>query len=400
MTDSNGCQSAPIKLLKVTTNYFHGGTEGQILNLVKHLDRSVFEIDSACMSKNGDLLNEYEKLGVNIAEFPIAKLYSPTTLRQIIRFASAIRRNQYQIVHSYNFYSNAFAVIAAKLARTPLVVASIRDQGVYLTPAKKSFQKITCSLADKILVNANSIKDWLVEDGYDESKISVIKNGIDLPLYNQQNYSHSIRNEFGIASDAPLIVMLARLNPKKGFEDLIRATALLKDKHPTARYMIVGAMRTKLDGAYSDDETYLRALKALTRECGVEGQFIFSGHRSDTANILAESDISVLPSHSEGLSNAILEAMASGKPIIATKVGGNPELVRHEINGLLVPPMSPDSLSAALDRLLSDRSYAATLGRKGRHIAESEHSLGKMADDTAALYLDELHRTCPSLAQV
>ncbi|MBB3047825.1 glycosyltransferase involved in cell wall biosynthesis [Litorivivens lipolytica] len=388
------------KVLKVLPNYCKGGTEGQVLNLIANLDNQLFDISSACFSRSGNILSEFESLVSSITEYPINKLYHPLTLLKQLHFAADIRKQQYQIVHSYNFYANCFSIPAAKLAGVPVVIASIRDQGVYLSPAKKRVQKVICNLADRILVNADSIRSWLLEEGYSEPKITVIKNGIDLSLYDSNMANQSIREEFSIPQDAPLIVMLARLNPQKGFDDLIAAAEKLKQRHPTACYMIVGANKILIGDQYVDDQTYLNQLKSMTAKAGVDHAFIFTGHRQDTAAILAAADISVLPSHSEGLSNSILESMAAGTPVVATRVGGTPELIQHGANGLLIPVKSPDLLAQALDTLITDSALRQALGAKGRCTAEREYSIEKTARDTSVLYLSELDRACPSLARL
>lgn len=390
----------PVKLLKVMTNYFQGGTEGQVLNLIKHIDRSLFDVSSACLSRSGDILDEFEHLNIPIYEYPINKLYQPSTLLEQIKFAANIRRDGIQIVQSYNFYANCFAIPAARLAGVPVTIASIRDRGVYLTPAKRRLQKYVCGLADRILVNADSIRDWLLEQGYDETKITVIKNGIDLSLYEDNISGESIRQEFDIPSSAPLIVLLARLNPKKGFEEFIQAAALLKEKYPQARYMIVGAMRTYAAGSYTEDTSYLNSLKKMTKKLGVSESVIFTGHRKDTPKILSAANISALPSHSEGLSNTLLESMASGTPCVTTDVGGNPELIQHGVNGLLVPVQNPSALADALDQILKCEALSLRLGTSAKEIAKRQYSVSKMARDTQEIYFNELRRIAPFPARV
>src|SRR5690606_7067064 len=117
-----------------------------------------------------------------------------------------LRAQRIQVVHSYNFYSNVFAVPAAKLAGVPLVVASIRDQGVYLSPAQRHAQRIACRFADLVLVNAQSIRDWLIEDGYPADKVRIIRNGIDLSCYEGKRGDTDVRSELGLPTEAPLVL--------------------------------------------------------------------------------------------------------------------------------------------------------------------------------------------------
>ena len=375
------------------TTYFHGGTEGQVLNLVRHLDRHAFDLQFACLRKGGELLDEFEKLNIPISEFRIRNLYEPRTFLQQWRFAAHLRTQNIQIAHSYNFYANMFAIPAARLARVPVVIASIRDRGVYLTPNQKLAQKWVCRLADRILVNAESIREWLLEQGYHDSRITVIRNGVDMSLYTGRANSSHIRRELGIPDTSPIVVMIARLNPQKGVDDFIRAASLLRLSHPDVRFLIVGAKVQYQEGVFSQDREYLQELQQLATGLGAGESVIFSGHRTDTPGILAQSAISVLPSHSEGLSNTLLESMAAGIPTVATNVGGNPELVKDQVNGILVPVKSPEHLAQAMRVILDDSELAKRFGREAKSMATEGFSLEKMTADTQALYRAELVRT-------
>jgi len=383
----------PIRLLKVMTTFFQGGTEGQVLNLVRHLDRQAFDLQFACLRKGGDMLAEFEKLNIPFAEFRIRNLYGPRTFLQQMRFAAHLRTQRTQIVHSYNFYANMFAIPAARMARVPVVLASIRDRGVYLTPSQAIAQKWVCRLADRILVNAESIREWLLEQGYQDSRISVIRNGVDMSRYAGSTNSSCIRQELGIPGSAPIVVMIARLNPQKGVDDFIKAASLLKLSHPEVRFLIVGSKLQYQEGVFSQDRQYLQELQQLATDLGVGGSVIFAGHRTDTPEILAQAAISVLPSHSEGLSNTLLESMAAGIPTVATRVGGNPELVRDQVNGILTPVRSPEHLAQAIGVILDDAELAKRFGRTAKMMATEDFSLQKMTADTQALYRAELART-------
>lgn len=383
----------PIRLLKVMTTYFQGGTEGQVLNLVRHLDRRSFDLQFACLKKGGELLAEFEKLSIPITEFRIKNLYGPGTFMQQWRFANHLRTQNIQIAHSYNFYANMFAIPAARMARVPVVLASIRDRGVYLTPNQKMAQKWVCRLADRILVNAESIREWLLEQGYQDSRITVIRNGVDMSLYAGRTNSSHVRRELGIPDSSPIVVMLARLNPQKGVDDFIKAASLLRLSHPDVRFLIVGAKVQYKEGVFSHDREYLQELQQLAANVGAGESVIFAGHRTDTPEILAQAAISVLPSHSEGLSNTLLESMAAGIPTVATNVGGNPELVKDQVNGILIPVQSPEHLAQALRVILDDSQLAQRFGREAKIMATKGFSLEKMTADTQALYRAELART-------
>ncbi len=388
--EAHAGDSEPIRLHKVLTNFFSGGTERQVLNLVRGLDRDKFDLGFSCLERAGDHLEAFEALKVPISEFRVKRLYHPQTFLQQLRFASLLRAQRVQISHSYNFYANVFAVPAARLAGVPVVLASVRDRGVYLTEAQKRLQRWVLGLADRVLVNADSIRDWLQEQGLNGERISVIRNGIDLSRYEQNRAPGNIRRELGIPDTAPVAVLIARLNPSKGVDDFIKAAAMVAARQPDARFLVVGAdLRTK-DGVTSEDMTYRKSLQQLAQSLGVGEQVIFTGHRNDTPDLLAAAAISVLPSHSEGLSNTLLESMASGVPMVATDVGGNPELVKEGINGRLVPVRSPEHLAQAMEGLLANPEEREILGARARSMAWRDYSLAGMVAKTERLYREEL----------
>lgn len=381
-------QEDPVKLFKVVTNFSPGGTEGQVHNLARCLDRSRFELGFGCLKKWGVYVDEVEQWGIPIKEFPINSLYKPNTFFQLVRLALYLRRSRTQIMHSYNFYANVLAIPAARLAGVPVVLASIRDRGVYLNAMQTRLQKLVCSMADRILVNADSIREWLLEQGYDEDKIVVLKNGIDLRLYRKEK-SYRIHDEFSIPRESRIVIMLARLNPQKGIDEFLRAAAIIKQKHPDVRFLVVGEKLEFRNGLIEQDVEYHRELQQRCVDMGIERDVIFAGHRSDVPDLLNEVSISVLPSHSEGLSNTLLESMAAGVPIVATRVGGNSELVRDGLNGILVSPRNPVELAEGINRILEDRELAESFRRYSLKLAEECFCMERMVKRTEELYISE-----------
>jgi len=259
-------------------------------------------------------------------------------------------------------------------------------------------QKFVCSMADRILVNADSIREWLLEQGYDEDKIVVLKNGIDLGRYRKAK-SYRIHDEFSIPRDSRIVIMLARLNPQKGIDEFLRAVPIIKEKHPDVRFLVVGEKLEFRNGLIEQDVEYHRELQQLCVDMGIERDVIFAGHRSDVPDLLNEVSISVLPSHSEGLSNTLLESMAAGVPIVATRVGGNSELVRDGLNGILVSPRNPVELAEGINRILEDRELAESFRRYSLKLAEECFCMERMVRRTEELYISELLNSARSARQ-
>jgi glycosyltransferase involved in cell wall biosynthesis len=366
--------SKKIKLLQMLTNFHIGGTERQVANLARGIDPSQFDLHLACLRHSGELLAELETLRVPRSEFRIGRLYSPKTLWQGIRLAHYVRRNLIQIVHSFGFYPNVFTVPVARLAGASIVVASIRDTGDLLTPLQRRVQRVVCRLADCVLVNAEAIRENLLEQGYDPSNIVVIRNGITRSAVVRKGRGGVLRQELGLPLSARLIGVFSRLNRMKGVQYFLDAAILLAGRFPDVYFLVVG------DGGSKQE------LEAHACRLGLGQRIVFTGFRGDVPDLLAEVAISVLPSLSEGTSNTLLESMAAGIPVIATRVGGNPEVIEDGISGLLVPPRDSAALAAASIRLLEDEDLAFRLGQAGMRRVSEIFSLEGSVHQTEHLY--------------
>jgi len=214
-----------------------------------------------------------------------------------------------------------------------------------------------------------------VEQGYRREKIAVIRNGVVLPP--KPAPDGRFRRDHLIPPDVPLVGVISRLNPLKGIEYFLDAAARLSARFGPARFVVVG------DGI---DPYYRESLERRTAALGLAGKVIFTGFRLDMESVVAELDVSVLPSLSEGLSNVLLESMAAGIPVVATRVGGNPEVVEDGATGFLVPPRDSGALVDAVARLLSNPALAAAFGQAGRKRAEREFSVSRLVAETENLY--------------
>ena len=390
-SSGRGDTAKRIRLLKFVTLFGIGGTEKQVVNLAKRIDRSVFDLSFGCLNRWGELIGEVEQgQGLKVAEYPLHSFYELNAFRQQWRFARALRRDRIQIMQSYNFYGNVFSIPAAKLAGVPCVIASIRDLGIFLRPAQLRAQKLICRLADRVVVNASAIRDWLVADGYPEGKIVVIRNGVDIARYGARSSGTALRQEFGLPAAAPLVVMLARLNPKKGVECFLEAAARVHRQCPDACFLAVGEAYKRGDAGFRVDPVYRRKLHDRVQELGLGECFRFTGMREDVPEILAAAAVSVLPSYSEGVSNTLLESMAAGVPVVATRVGGTPEVIDDGQHGLLAPPGDAEAIATSVCTVLKSPFLAARLAAQARGRVVREFSFDVVVRRTQDLYLELL----------
>ena len=343
-------------------------------HLATRLDPARFEVHVARLQQAGPLYGEMAAAGLPLTAYPITSFLRPETLRQQWRFATYLKERSIDIVHAYGFYPIVFAVPVARLAGTPVVLASIRDNGDPWSPAQRLVQACASRMAHRVLVNATAIRDRLRASGHAHRRIAVIRNGVDTDRFAPRPPDAALRSSLGLPADAPLVVVVSRLNPMKGIDDYLQAAAILAGRFAGARYVIVG------DGGSRRD------LEQQARRLGLSDRVVFAGTRLDVAAILSQAAVSVVPSLSEGLSNVILESMACGVPVVATCVGGTPELIDDEATGLLVPPCHAPALAAGIARLLEDPAMARRLGGAGRACAVARFSMRSMVGRTETLY--------------
>lgn len=348
--------------------------------LATRLDRSRFDVHVASLQRTGPLYAEMASCGLPLTSYPIKSFLRPGTLRQQLRFAAYLKHEAIDIVHAYGFYPIVFAVPVARLAGSRVVMASIRDSGDPWTGAQRLVQRCASRLAHCVLVNATAVRARLRAEGHARRAIAVIRNGVDVDRFAPRPSDDALRSTLGVPSRAPLVVAVGRLNPMKGIDDFLKAIALLAGRFAEARFVIVG------DGASR------RELEEQARRLGLAGRVVFTGTRLDVAAILSQAAISVAPSLSEGLSNVVLESMAAGVPVVATRVGGTPEILDDGVTGLLVPPCDSQALSGAIGRLLGDEALAQRLGDAARARAVNRFSMEQMVHQTEGLYRALLQR--------
>jgi len=369
--------AGPVPVLTFLTNFLIGGTERQVVNLVRNHDRARFDVHLACFRFAGPLLAEVDERAVALSEYPITTLPSLRTLFQQWRLLRYIQRRRIRIVHAFGFYANVFAVPVARLSGADVVMASIRDTGDHLSRLQKVMQKSACRAAHHVLVNAEAVRAVLISQGYDASRISVIRNGIDVSRFQADGESSGARVALGFPPTARVVAVFARLNRLKGIEYFLEAAAILRDRHDDARFLIVGD---------SISEAYRAELEQRARDLGLAERIVFAGFRSDIPELLREVSVSVLPSLAEGLSNVVLEAMAAGVAVVATAVGGTPEMIDDGVQGLLVPPRDAPALARAIGSLLADPARRQSMGEAGRKRAKERFSLEAAVLETEKLY--------------
>ena len=354
---------SPIPVAIFVDRFIPGGTQRQLIELLKRIDRRRFRVHPVCFHDDGPWTSRVAELGDPIARFPINGFGKPATVRQLVRFARWCRQNEIAVLHTWEIYSNVFGLPGAALARVPLRIGSRRGLGG--PPAVRRLQTLACRTAHRMVANSGAAANQLIDQGIPKRRIDIIHNGIDLSLF-------PTRRDF---SRARTITMVACLREGKRVDVLIAAAARIIARYPDVQFQIVG------DGPCRE------RLVEQAAATGVLPRIRFMGHRDDVPAILSSSDLFVLPSESEASPNVILEAMAAALPVVASRVGGIPELVDDGVTGHLVPSGNPDALAAALLDLLEHSGKRTAFGRSGRTRIEQQYSFDRMVAQFETLYV-------------
>jgi glycosyltransferase involved in cell wall biosynthesis len=373
----------PIHVLHVIDGLNVGGAEIALRDLVQGLLQSGRYRVSVCYSTPGPLLAEMVALGPPTYRLPRLARVDPLLL---LRMCQAIRRDPPHIVHTHLFKSDFHGRIAARLCRVPVVVSTLQNCDDWANnPLLGRIYGFTARFADGLIAVSNEVRDFAISRTHvAPDKLCVIPNSVALQRFaHQEEAGRGARREFGIDPGAPLLGIIARLAPQKDHQTFLEAAARIHSALPEARFLIVG------DGPLR--ETLVRR----AGELGVDQAVIFCGVRSDIPAIMAALDLLVLSSRWEGLPVALVEGMAAARPVVATAVGGVPEVVLHGSTGLLVPPADPEALADACIQALTDPDLRARLGRAGRARAEAHFSLDAMVRQTSQLYEELLSSRLP-----
>jgi glycosyltransferase involved in cell wall biosynthesis len=349
-----------------------GGTEGQFTELACRLDRSRWDVEVACVRPEGSLRPRLEAAGFQPWHCGPASFKSPRLLGAIVALARRMRSRGIAVVHSFDFYTNILSLPAARLAGVRAVIGSQRDLGNLRPPAQQMMHNLALRLATHVLVNSDAVRERVLQShGIRQERVTIIPNGVDLARFSPRDGRP--RKGSGLVVGA-----LSNLRPEKGLADLVRAVGMVRDRWPDVRFVIwgEGPLRRELESV----------VVALNLASSVE----FPGSTNVPEAALRYLDIFVLPSLSEASSNGLMEAMATALPVVATSVGGNPDLVEDEVTGLLVPPGDVPALAKAIIRLVEDRTLAAQLGDQARAHAHLAFGMERMVARTEALYAQAL----------
>jgi len=357
---------------------------------MRGMDRTAYEVELAC-APGGKLIDLIRGQGMKVRLFKnlVQPLHPLKDLLGLIDLTRFLRKKRYHIVHTHNSKAGFIGRLAAKWAGVPIIVHTVHGFAFHdREPAWRqilfrNLERLASRWCDKMVFISQPLIDWALRDRITRrEKIQKIYSGIELDHFKPvpDGEKKALKEAWGIREEAPVVGMVSKLWEGKGHTILIQAFEGLKQEIPEAVLVIVG-------------EGYLRdELSDLVDRLGLKGSVLFTGFQMDVRRIIAIFDVAVLPSFFEGMGRVILEAMAMGKPVVASSVGGIPDLVHHGETGLLVTPGSVSELKSGLLTLIRNKALAKEMGKEGRKRISEEFSAGRMAQSIEKLYRELLQR--------
>ncbi len=319
-----------------------GGAERQVYELLRNIDKEKFQVDLFILHHK-DIPDAIKDIGCKAAGLDVKRIYGISGLSAGLKFSGFLRKEKANVLITYHFGSDIWGTIFGRLAGVPVIISNRRDIGFWRRKYHLWAYWLINRWVDTIVTNSFTGKEIIMrEEGVKDDKVTVIYNGVDIDRFTGNFIRDKVKERLGFSSDDFIVCCVGNLRSVKGHSYLIEAAPGIIKEFPNTKFMIVGS---------GPEEGFLaNEVKRL----GLTDAVVFLGSRDDIPEMISIADICALPSLSEGFSNAILEYMAAGKPVIATKSGGNPEIIEDGINGMLVDPANSAQIEEAIKGLIND----------------------------------------------
>lgn len=369
-----------IRLMHIVKGLGIAGLENVVTSLILNM-KEIYQMICIEERFKVNVTNLENKLrDQNVKIFYMNRPENQTQRKLPLQYRRLFKKESIDIIHTHSgVWRDAF--LGGKLAGIPLHFHTEHGMPVNGDSLKERFTyRFLSRFSSQVIAVSEDLKSNLVAQFHvNPDKVTVIHNGIDLSIYKPASPNFDMRKKLGIPPDEKIIGTVGRIVPLKDHKTLVRSFALVCRQIPDCRLVIIGREDTNIPGVQKE-------LVDVARELNVQDKIIFTGERNDVRDLLNLFDIFVLSSWTEGISISLLEAVASGKPVVATMVGGNSEIVKEGKSGFLVPPRHPEKLAERLLILLKNKKLAEVMGRYGREIVEKEFSLKTMATKYHRLY--------------
>jgi glycosyltransferase involved in cell wall biosynthesis len=353
-----------------------GGSERQMALIAKALDRSKFEPVVGCFRPAGLRGRELEHSGVPVEHFPVHSLTSAHAVSGAWRLARFIRNRGIRLVHTFDYPMSVFALPVARIFTAAVAVSSQRSHRDLIPPRYRRLVRTTDRLASAVVVNCEFVRRHLEQDeGVPAARIRLCRNGIDLDEFHQR----SVPRPAALPQDALVIGVVCALRPEKGVQDLLEAFKKIRPAR-ALKLAIVGSGPMK------------EKLESLARSLAIADRCLFVPATDQVSAWLRAFDIFVLPSRSEAMSNALMEAMACGCCAVASEAGGNRELIRNGETGALFPVGDAAALATVLELLIENPALRRRLAGTGTRWIRENFSIRASAERMAEIYAELIER--------
>jgi glycosyltransferase involved in cell wall biosynthesis len=370
-----------VRVVEVLATGSNGGAQEHLFNLVSRIDRERYEVSVLSLS-GGAGVRKLERLGV-----PVCILQPDPALEGDAADADAVEAVaahlaavDADVVHNHMYRAEIVGTraawrVAERGGKRPLVVGTVHSSRVRSNEDRDLLVALTPRM-DHLIAVSQAIVRKIADEGRNGPPVTLIYNGVDLDRYDQQEACCTLREEYGLPEAGPIVGVVARLEPEKGHPTLLEAWPIVLAEFPTATLLVIG------EGSRRE------ALEAQAAELGPEvaARIVFTGRRDDVPAVTAALDVAVLPSYREAQGLSILEAMALSRPVVATSVGGIPEMIEDEVTGLLVPPHDAATLGGSIARLLRDHPLADTLARNAHDLVHERFCVELMVRAIESIY--------------
>ncbi|MBI3899530.1 MAG: glycosyltransferase [Gammaproteobacteria bacterium] len=353
------------------------GAERLLVDVLRHRS-PVFDYHVVCLMRGGDLEPEIRALGIPLT---ILGYRGKFDISLVWRLARWLRANRISVVHTHLFTADTWGRLAARVAGVRPVFTTVHSTNQWKSKLYRWVDRVLARITTRVIACSEEVGEVLVrQDRLPTARVQVVRNGIALERFAGAS-AEGVRAEFGVDRGCPLIALVGRFHPAKGHPDLIAALAQLRQRNIAYRCLFVGEGELQAE------------LAAEVKRQGLDQQVIFTGQRRDIPRLLAATDVLLLPSRWEGLPMILLEGMAMGCTVIATKVGGIPDVITDNKDGLLIAPADVAGLTETLQRALNDAPLRARLGAAARETIRQRYSVTVTAAAYESLYRDALGLT-------
>jgi len=361
-----------IRVVEVLATGSNGGAQEHLYSLLTRIDASRFDVSVVSLS-NGSAVRKLQRAGVQVLV-----LDDPDDAIAVGALTAHLAAIRPDIVHNHMYRAELVGTRAAIALgeighRRPYVVSTVHSSRVRSAEDREQLRRLTPHM-DQLIAVSRAMERKLHDEARTGAPIQLIYNGVDLQRYDHQEPCCTLPEEYGMEPGSKLVGVVARLEPEKGHPTLFEAWPAVLRAVPDAYLLVIG------EGSRRE------ALEMLARDLRIAHRVVFTGRRDDVPAVTAALDVAVLPSYREAQGLTILEAMALSRPVVASNVGGIPEMIEDGVTGLLVEPHDADGLARAITRLLVDHPYADMLARQGHDLVHDRFCIELMVEAVQAIY--------------